>query len=63
MPQVVGRTVESEDEKLRLLDRNLGFEAKLEDSLLKSVDEGADSEVVRSSVTVGKRGGEEVFGK
>lgn len=64
MPQVVGRILlDSEDEKLRLLEGNLGFEAKLEGNLLKRVDE-ENGEVVRSRVTVGKRGaGEEEFGK
>lgn len=61
MPQTVGRMLDCEDEKLTLDEGNLGFEAKLEDNLLKGVDE-EDGEVVRSRVTVGKRGLEE-FGK
>lgn len=56
MPQTVGRMLDCEDEKLTLDEGNLGFEAKLE-----GVDE-EDGEVVRSRVTVGKRGLEE-FGK
>ena len=63
MPHVVGRMLDSEDEKLRLLEGNLGFDAKLEGNLLKRVDE-ENGEAVRSRVTVGKRGaGEEEFGQ
>lgn len=61
MPQAVGRMLDCEDEKLRLVEGNLGFEAKLENNLLKGADEEG-GEVVRSRVTVGKRG-EDEFGK